>query len=93
MRKSRFTLTVLAFLATFVAISLGEEQAEKLTACQLKNGPAAYNHKLVEVTGFVSHDFEDFTLILIDFCSAWFAIAPLLLRKQFQNGSTHSWCG
>lgn len=60
--KIRFTLTVVVFVATFVAISSGEDQPEKLTACQLKNDPAAYNHKLVEVTGFVSHDFEDFTI-------------------------------
>ena len=37
MRKIRFTLTVMAFLATFVAISACEEQPEKLTACQLKS--------------------------------------------------------
>jgi hypothetical protein len=28
----------------------------------LENDPAAYNHHLVEVTAFVSHDFEDFSL-------------------------------
>jgi hypothetical protein len=73
MKKIRFTLTVLAFLATFVAISACEEQPEKLTACQLKNDPAAYNHKLVELTGFVSHDFEDFT-IFDPTCPSWPAI-------------------
>lgn len=73
MKKIRFTLTVLAFVATFVAISACEEQPEKLTACQLKNDPAAYNHKLVEVTGFVSHDFEDFT-IFDPTCPSWPAV-------------------
>jgi hypothetical protein len=73
MKKIRFTLTVLAFVATFVAISACEEQPEKLTACQLKNDPAAYNHKLVELTGFVSHDFEDFT-IFDPTCPSWPAI-------------------
>lgn len=34
----------------------------KVSVCQLKNDPAAYNHKLVEVTAFVSHAFEDFSL-------------------------------
>lgn len=34
----------------------------KATVCQLRSDPAAYNHKLVEVTAFVSHGFEDFTL-------------------------------
>jgi hypothetical protein len=34
---------------------------ERVTSCQLANNPEAYNHKLVEVTGFLSHGFEDFT--------------------------------
>jgi len=38
-------------------------EPEKVTLCQLKNDRAAYNHKLIQVTGFVSHGFEDFTLI------------------------------
>jgi hypothetical protein len=38
------------------------EEAEKVSVCQLKNDPAAFNHKLVQVTTFVSHGFEDFTL-------------------------------
>ena len=73
MKRCRFALTVMAFAATFVAISTCEEQPEKLSACQLKNDPAAYNHKLVEVTGFVSHDFEDFT-IFDPTCPSWPAI-------------------
>lgn len=35
---------------------------EKVTVCRLLEDPGAYNHKLVEVTGFVSHGFEDFGL-------------------------------
>ena len=35
---------------------------EKVSVCQLKSDPAKYNHKLVEVTGFISHGFEDFGL-------------------------------
>lgn len=34
----------------------------KVSYCELKKNPAAYNHKLIEVTGFVSKGFEDFTL-------------------------------
>jgi hypothetical protein len=34
----------------------------KISLCRLKSDPKTYNHKLVEVTGFVSHGFEDFTL-------------------------------
>jgi hypothetical protein len=73
MRKAKFTLTVLAFVVTFVAIAACDEQPEKLTVCQLKNDPAAYNHKLVEVTGFVSHGFEDFT-IFDPTCPSWPAV-------------------
>src|SRR5260370_8423474 len=35
---------------------------ERVTICQLKSDPAKYNHKLIEVTGFISHGFEDFGL-------------------------------
>jgi hypothetical protein len=38
------------------------EQPVKVTPCQLKTDPASYNHKLIEVTTFVSHGFENFTL-------------------------------
>jgi len=37
-----------------------KDERLKVSVCQLKNDPAAYNHKLVEVTGFISHGFEDF---------------------------------
>src|SRR5205085_4356783 len=46
------------------------EEPLKVTLCQLKNDRAAYNHKLVELTGFVSHGFEDFTLFDPS-CSSW----------------------
>ena len=38
------------------------EKAETVALCQLVENPAAYNKKLIEVTGVVSHGFEDFTL-------------------------------
>jgi hypothetical protein len=37
-------------------------EPEKVAICQLLNDPAAYNHKLVEVTGFFSHGFENSTV-------------------------------
>src|SRR5258708_36802628 len=46
------------------------EEATKVTVCQLKVDPPAYNHKLIEVTGFVSHAFEDFSLF-DPACSSW----------------------
>jgi hypothetical protein len=46
------------------------DERTKVTVCQLKENPAAYNHKLVEVTGFISHAFEDFT-IFDPACPSW----------------------
>lgn len=37
-------------------------QPEKISLCELTANPAAYNHKLIEVKGFVSLGFENFTL-------------------------------
>lgn len=39
-----------------------EEKPEKVTICNLKKDPATYNHKLVEITGFIAHGFEEFTI-------------------------------
>jgi hypothetical protein len=49
-------------------------EPEKVTLCQLTQDPAAYNHKLVEVTAFVSHGFEDFTLFDPNCPSAQFRV-------------------
>lgn len=49
------------------------ESSQKVTVCELQKNPPAYNHKLVEVTAFVSHDFEDFTLF-DPTCRDWPAI-------------------
>ena len=38
------------------------DQPVKVSLCNLTNDPLAYNHKLIDVTGFVSHGFEDFGL-------------------------------
>jgi hypothetical protein len=52
----------LAFcLLPFAAVGRAEDP-ERVTTCQLAKEPAVYNHKLIEVTGLVSHGFEDFTL-------------------------------
>jgi len=42
----------------------------KITACQLISDRAAYNHKLVEVSGNVSVGFEDFTIYPNEGCAA-----------------------
>jgi hypothetical protein len=46
------------------------EEATKVSVCQLKDNPPAFNHKLVEVTGFVSHGFEDFS-VFDPACDSW----------------------
>jgi len=38
------------------------QQPEKSTLCDMKDNPLHYNKKLVEVEGFVSYDFEDFSI-------------------------------
>lgn len=35
------------------------EEPLKVSICELQKNPAGYNHKLIEVTGFVSHGYED----------------------------------
>ena len=39
-----------------------DSKPEKVTLCQLRTDPSAYNHKLIEITAFVSKGFEDFAL-------------------------------
>lgn len=38
------------------------EEPQSVSVCDLSENQAAYNHKLIQVAGFISHDFEDFTL-------------------------------
>src|SRR5262245_1982183 len=56
---------------TFVAVLLGtitfgawqqNPKAEAVDVCRLQADPAAYNRKLIEVSGFVLHGFEEFSL-------------------------------
>ena len=44
------------------AVQSNEDGPLKISVCKLKSDPKTYNHKLIEVTGFISHGFEDFTL-------------------------------
>jgi hypothetical protein len=74
MKPSRRQLTRIGFLGCVLlnifGLAFSQEQPTSVTVCQLKNDPPAYNHKLVEVTAFVSHAFEDFTLF-DPTCSSW----------------------
>lgn len=70
--RSRSTLitTVSLFLILCSAARGWCEGPTRVTVCQLNNDPSAYNHQLVEVSGFVSHAFEDFTLF-DPACPSW----------------------
>jgi hypothetical protein len=68
-RKIGFLFGLLILVPCVVADGSYEEPI-KVMVCQLKNDPAAYNHKLIQVTGFISHGFEDFTLFDPN-CSSW----------------------
>jgi hypothetical protein len=57
-----YRLATLIGLVLFVPKTLRCEEAVRVTACDLKRTPAEFNHKLLEVTGFISHGFEDFGL-------------------------------
>src|SRR6185503_18745503 len=52
------------------AVQSNEDGPLKISVCKLRSDPKAYNHKLIEVTGFVSHGFEDFTLF-DPACESW----------------------
>ena len=67
----RCLLSIMIVLLT-VTIAAAEDPL-KVTVCQLKNNPPAYNHKLVEVTGFVSHAARNFTVFDPN-CPTWPAI-------------------
>jgi hypothetical protein len=68
-RRLLIVISVLVFVASLAA-TVRSQEPEKVKLCQLKNDPPAYNHKLVEVEDFVSHDFEDFSLF-DPACPAW----------------------
>ena len=57
MRLCRCAFVVVAVVSAFSFC----EEPEKISVCKLKNDPATYSHKLVELEGFISHGFEDFT--------------------------------
>lgn len=80
-----FCIFAFAFCAMSVATC---EEPIKATACQLKSDPPAYNHKLVEVSSFVSHDFEDFTLF-DPACPSW---PPVWLEYGGTFNSRTTYC-
>jgi hypothetical protein len=61
MRIARIAAFICVCLAIFSARVRCEEPVH-VNACELQANPAAYDHKLISVEAFVSHDFEDFTI-------------------------------
>jgi len=59
-----------AVLFIFAVVAVCEEPVAKVTVCQLKSDPSSYNHKVVEVTGFVEHAFENFS-VYDPTCPSW----------------------
>jgi hypothetical protein len=70
MTRLQVRIGVIACVFSLAAIATCEETPQPVTVCELKSDPAAYNHKLVEITGFISHGFEDFTLF-DPTCPSW----------------------
>src|SRR5271168_3804404 len=55
-------LSRFAFGLTLIALAANAEEPQRVTVCEIKQNPAAFNHKLVEVTAFASLEFEGFNL-------------------------------
>ena len=60
-------------MMSLVAGAACGETAQEVSPCSLRADPASYDHKLVEITGFISHGFEDFSLF-DPACTARFGI-------------------
>jgi hypothetical protein len=64
------SILVISGLIIYLSLTLRCEEPVRVTVCDLKANPAEYNHKLIQVIGFVSHGFEDFGLFDPS-CSSW----------------------
>ena len=57
----------------FIVTIARADEPVRASVCQLKKDPGAYNHKVIEVTGFVTHAARNFT-IYDPTCPSWPAI-------------------
>ena len=57
---------------SLAAVSYAQEPS-KVTFCELQKDPAAYDKKLIEISGTVSRGFENFTLYSLD-CGVHYAV-------------------
>lgn len=62
--------SLLFVFALMTAFPLSQKEPIHVTLCQLKANPEQYNHKLIQVTGFATHGFENFTLVEPT-CGTW----------------------
>ena len=59
MRHELLTLVLVLAPLQFCVAQQQAETPQKATVCQLLSDPKTWDHKLVQVTGFASHGFED----------------------------------
>jgi hypothetical protein len=69
-------------------VTTADDVAQQVTVCALKKDPAAFNHKLVKLTGFVSHGFEDFG-VYDPQCADW---PQIWLEYGGSKGSDTMYC-
>jgi hypothetical protein len=69
MRRCLLSILIVLFAVTITRA----DEPVKASVCQLKKDPTPYNHKLVEITGFVTHASRNFT-VYDPTCPTWPAI-------------------
>ncbi len=85
-RKPGFWVALAWILAAGAAARA--QAPQQTTVCQIKSNPSAYDHKLVQVTAFASHGFENFTLFDPD-CQSW---PEIWLEYGGTNSSGTTYC-
>ena len=60
MRGICIAIGIFSTVAFLASPARCQEEPARVSLCQVKSDPSAYNHKLLEITGFVSHGFEVF---------------------------------
>jgi hypothetical protein len=66
-------IITVGFIPGLSSVQRQSTEPENLSLCQLKSDPAKYNHKLIKVTGFIAHGFEDFSISDPD-CPTWLGV-------------------
>src|ERR1700728_1361005 len=69
MRRCLLSILIVLFAVTIARA----DEPVKASVCQLKKDPTAWNHTVLEVTGFVTHAARNFT-VYAPTCPTWPAI-------------------